>query len=39
MASNREILMSELEQVKQKLPNIEGVTLEACLPEIVRLHI
>ncbi|XP_078312740.1 uncharacterized protein LOC144619196 [Crassostrea virginica] len=39
MASNREILMSELEQVKQKLPNIEGVTLEGCLPEIVRLHI
>lgn len=39
MANNREILMSELEQIKQKVPSIEGVTLEACLPEIVRLHI
>lgn len=39
MANNKDILLSELDQVKQKAPHIEGVTLEACLPEIVRVHI
>ncbi|KAK3097418.1 hypothetical protein FSP39_009473 [Pinctada imbricata] len=34
-----ELLESELTYVKQKVPTIEGVTLEACLPAFVRVHI
>ena len=34
-----EIISSELAQVQQKAPNIEGVTLEAAVRTIVRAYI